>query len=137
MNRPEFFKEQSTVYKKNSYYCSRQKKPGVQQVTSNLLSVQLYSMCRTKNLVYSGDLLSQAFCKIMWRINVPLLHPSHSPSPPKPLQIQPSSSLAALQKDGPGWFTSREFASSQIHDQRMRSSVCKYSIYFPSSNTFL
>jgi hypothetical protein len=40
------------------------------------------------------------------------------------------SLLAALQRDGPGWNTSRRFTSSQIHDQRMSDNVHELSVYF-------
>jgi hypothetical protein len=62
-----------------SHNWSRQKKSGVQQVTSDPFSLQLYSMCHLRKLVYSGSLLSLAPCGIMWSTAVPLLHPSHSP----------------------------------------------------------
>jgi hypothetical protein len=67
---------------------------------------------------------------------------THSP-PPKPLTpLHPSSyrfgPLAALQRDGTEWCTPIEFVISQICDQWMRKSVCKYChLYYDGTRGFL
>ncbi len=91
----------------------------------------VYSCAIQRKLLYNGSLLSLALCRIMWSTNMPLLHLSHSTPPLKPLtSLHPNhyrfSQLAALQRDGPGWCTPKEFTTSQIRNQQMQDSVRKY-----------
>jgi hypothetical protein len=74
------------------------------------------------NVLYKGSwctvhLCISALCGIIRSRDVPLLHPSHYR-----FRFSP---LAALERDGPGWFTPRKFVSSQTCDEQMPNNVCK------------
>jgi hypothetical protein len=101
-------------------------------------------MCHTKELVYSGSLLRLALCGIMWSRDVPLLHPSHPPPPPKlltphplprPLQTQSISSLA----EGWTWIGTHQEGSRAAKSviSRCQTMSVNIVIYFPSDIIFM
>ncbi len=65
---------------------------------------------------------------------ITFLRKSLAPLHPNPYRFSP---LASLQREGPGWCTPTEYASSQIHHLRIWNSVRKYCYLFSFSHTFL
>jgi hypothetical protein len=82
-------------------------------------------------LVYSGSLLSLALCGIIWsRVMCPSSTQVTQPLLPNYCRL---SSLAALQRDGPGGSTPRRLAHSQICDQWMLDDVSVHCHFFLTS----